>query len=100
MNDLVAIALSVPATAFAVATWDIGRRWVAERSAAALHLRQDEHEQRTAAAVEKVDGRCAVVARAVENLAKETAGENENLRAQLVGVVSATQGSRPRSFSR
>lgn len=90
MSDLAAIALSAALTVWAVAAWDIARKWIAQRPAAALVER-----------LGKVEERCAVVARAIENLAEELAGKVKTLEAQQIGVLSGmSNANRSRSFPR
>jgi hypothetical protein len=90
MNTIAAIAFSIAITAWAVAAWDIARKWVAQRPAALLVGR-----------VEKLEVRDGVLTRAIENLAKELAGEVQTLKAQQVGVLSnMSAANRPRSFQR
>lgn len=85
MPNLAAIALAVAAIVWAVAAWDFGRKWLAERSARELHKRQDQWEEKNAERIEN----CR---KAVENLAAEFADEIKTLRAQQVGLVSGMAG--------
>lgn len=88
MTDLAAIALAVAAVIWAVAAWDFGRKWIAERSARELHKRQAEWEDKNGERIEN----CR---KAVENLAAEFAEEVKTLRAQQVGLVSGMGAARP-----
>lgn len=106
MSELAAIACAVAVIAWAMAAWDIGRKWLGQRSAIALHERQKQFESSIVATVEAVRERCerecAVSKTAVANLAKELADEVQQLRAQQVGVVAGMQAAAQRrgSFTR
>lgn len=97
MNIYVAIVLAVPVTAWAVVAWDIGRKWIAERSAAALHLRQQQHEEAVARDFKDIRDANRVTKLAIENLAKEVDENIATLRAQQVGLLSGMQ-QRQRMF--
>lgn len=90
MNNYAAIAFAVALTVWAVAAWDLGKKWLMQRPAALLISR-----------LEKCEARTDVTARAVENLAKEFAEEVHTLKAQQVGVLSGmSAANRQRSHQR
>jgi len=91
MNDYIAIGLAVVAIAWSVAMWDLCRRWIQDRSAAALHRRQDEYEEKLGREMKELRGLCNVQKLAIENLAKEVDENLAQLRAQQVGILSGMQ---------
>lgn len=105
MNQFVAIALGVAAMAWALAAWDILRKWVANHSAATLFRRQADYERLVSSRCEQFEravqdqiaaqaDRLEVNRRAIENLAKELDEETKALRAQQAGVLSGMQPRR------
>jgi hypothetical protein len=94
MGTTAAIALSIALSGWALAAWDIARKWIGNHSAAALHQRQLEHEDKT-------NKRLDVHQKAIENLAHELAGEVASLKAQQVGVLSGmSNANQARRFQR
>lgn len=105
MSDLAAIAFGLAVAAWALAAWDIARKWVADRSGIALHRKHDDferlvshrneqHERAVQKKLEEQDARLGVNKLAIENLAKELEEEAKSLRAQQVGVLSGMQQRR------
>lgn len=107
MTELAAAAVSVALTVWAVAAWDIMRKWVQEKSAATLFRHQadferlvstrcDQFERAVQQKSEQQDARIETNKKAIENLAKEIDQEMQALRAQQVGVLSGMGGASQR----
>lgn len=100
MSTLAAIVYAAAALAWAMVAWDLGRKWIADRSAVALHKRQAEWEAKQEREVAQQNGRLEVNKLAIANLAKELDEELSSLRAQQVGVISGMSAAQKRGVFR